>query len=169
MLPSGRIIATPRDVLIDGVNHSREIFRKWSKEELATLGIKPFREQRYHSAYYRSTGSEDLDTDGEIVRIHTLENRYTGAELKTKFIADAKGRLRFMWKKALDELEYLEAFDAGNTIEIDEWTQYKSYLKAAFIEAKSQMQAIITYGDGVEFLETGFFALLPTAPDELEV
>jgi hypothetical protein len=168
MLPSGRTIATPRDVQIDGVNHSREIFRKWSKLELSLIGIKPFREDRYHSAYYKSTGSNDVEIDGEIVRTHTLENRYTGAELKTKFIASAKGRLRPMWKKALDELEYLEAFDAGNTAEIDEWMQYKNYLKAAFIDAKSQMQAITTYEDGVEFLETGFFALLPTSPEELE-
>jgi hypothetical protein len=169
MLPSGKTIATPKDVKINGVNHSKQIFRKWSKEELATLGIKPFREERYHGAYYRSTGSSDATIDGEVVRTHTLENRYTGAELKTKFKVSAKQRLRFMWKKANDELEYLLAFDSGNTKDIDKWTYFKTELIEAFILAKAQLQLVTYYEDGVEFLETGFFALLPTMPGELDI
>jgi hypothetical protein len=167
-LPNGKTIATPKDIRIGETNYPRSIFRKWSKEELATLGIKPFRETRYHGAYYRSTGFADIETDGEIVRTHTLTNRYTGAELKARFIVDAKQRLKHLWKIATEELEYLYAFDESNDIDISEWQQYRTYLKAAFVEAKSQLQAIETYEDGVEFVEVGFFALLPTTPDELD-
>ncbi len=35
------LIRTPRGITKDGVQHPRNIFRLWSKEELAAIGIKP--------------------------------------------------------------------------------------------------------------------------------
>jgi len=113
-------------------------------------------------------GKTDTITDGAIHRTHTLEHRFTGAELKAKFILKAKAHLKQLWKRATEELDYLENFDSGNLVDIGEWQQYKNYLKSAFVEAKSQLQAIDNYADGVEFVDNGFNALLPTTPDELE-
>lgn len=60
-----QIIQTPRGITIDGIKHPQTIFFCWSKEQLATIGIKP-----YHSgvcpAGHRVTGAYTEEIDGEV-------------------------------------------------------------------------------------------------------
>jgi len=168
-LPDGRTIRSPRSVTIDDINHPADIFFRWSIEELNAIGIYPFVEERYHSAYYRSIGFVDVITDGTMFRTHTLENRYTGSELKAKFIPYAKRLLRHLWKTASEELEYLTTFDSDNIVEIGLWQEYSMNLKTAFSSAKIQLQSITDYADGVEFIDNGFFNMLPTMPTTIEL
>lgn len=57
------IIKTPRDITVDGVTYPKIIFTRWSKAELAELGITPYempaqKNQRY---YWNNTTPRDVD------------------------------------------------------------------------------------------------------------
>ena len=58
------LVRTPRSVTVDGVQHPRQIFRLWSKPELAAIGFYPARisvpDSRYHN-----TGAELWAFDNE--------------------------------------------------------------------------------------------------------
>ena len=82
-LPDGKTIKTPKGVLIGDVNYPADIFYKWSKQELAAIGIKPFREEKYDKKWFRSSGHVDVDIDGEIVRQHTTVEKYSEARQLT--------------------------------------------------------------------------------------
>jgi hypothetical protein len=51
------VIKTPRPLSFNGINHPRNIFRLWSKDELANIGILPARMVVPDGRYYR-TGAE---------------------------------------------------------------------------------------------------------------
>jgi len=65
-------ISSPRGITINGVQHPQTIFQCWSKDELASIGIKP-----YHPAYppagERVTSSTTEEVDGEIYERITTE------------------------------------------------------------------------------------------------
>jgi len=48
------VIKTPREITHNGVRHPRQIFRKWSKAELAELGIRPASMVVSDSRYYNT-------------------------------------------------------------------------------------------------------------------
>jgi hypothetical protein len=47
-----RVIRTPVQITVGGVTYPRSIFTKWSKPELAALGIFPYREVTVNTKYY---------------------------------------------------------------------------------------------------------------------
>ena len=83
------VIKTPRPISKDGINHPRNIFRLWSKEELAALGIRPARVVTPDSRYY-NTGSESYDlVDGEWVISYSTSDKDVD-QLKTNMKAKVK-------------------------------------------------------------------------------
>jgi hypothetical protein len=46
-LPDGKVIQSPKAFTHDGLQYSAQIFRSWSKDELAAIGVKPFREVNF--------------------------------------------------------------------------------------------------------------------------
>jgi hypothetical protein len=48
---SGFVVKSARGLTIDGIQYPRNIFTKWSKEELASLNILPYREVNIDSKY----------------------------------------------------------------------------------------------------------------------
>jgi hypothetical protein len=164
-LPDGRVISRPRGITVDDVNHPPQIFTAWSNEELAEIGIHPYREETYDRKYYKSTMSHEVEENGTLVRKHVTEPKFTGAELRTVFIRQVKQQVKTMWVKAAGELEYLNTFDPTNQTEIFAWMQYKTDLANAVQAARTQMQGITNYDDGVEFIKSGFGALMPVMPN----
>jgi len=76
------VIRTPRPISKDGIQHPRSIFRLWSKEALANIGIRPARVVTPDSRYF-NTGSESYDlVDGEWVI------SYAGTEKKVEPIKE---------------------------------------------------------------------------------
>ncbi len=57
------LVKTPRGVTIDGVQHPRNIFRLWSKDELAAIGIKPASITAVDTRY-KNTGELTWNTSG---------------------------------------------------------------------------------------------------------
>ena len=56
--PSHGLIKTPRAITQDGIQHPRQIFRLWSKAELANIGFHPARMSVADHRYYNTSGEE---------------------------------------------------------------------------------------------------------------
>ena len=56
--PSHGLIKTPRAITKDGLQHPAQIFRKWSKAELANIGFHPARLSVADHRYYNTSGEE---------------------------------------------------------------------------------------------------------------
>ena len=56
--PNYGLIKTPRAITKDGIQHPRQIFRKWSKAELANIGFHPARMSVADHRYYMPSGEE---------------------------------------------------------------------------------------------------------------
>ena len=57
----------------NGVRQLGYILSEWSKEQLAEIGVKRFREVAYDKDTVKSTGYTDEEVDGVMVRTHTTE------------------------------------------------------------------------------------------------
>ena len=60
-----QIISTPKGITIAGIQHPQTIFYLWSKEELASVGIKYYYPATC-PAGHRVTGAYTEELDGEV-------------------------------------------------------------------------------------------------------
>jgi hypothetical protein len=162
-LPNGKTISHPRDVLIGDTMYPAQIFRRWSKLELGMIGIFPFREERFDSQYYRSTGTTDVEIDGGIVRQHTTTKKYNGQQLRALFADKIKQNLRSLWKTSQEEHEYLLMFEPSNQDDIDTWMQYKTDLINSAQTIKAAFLALTDYEEGITFIRE-YTTMLPNVP-----
>ena len=84
------VIRRPRSITINGVNHPPEIFTDWSKWELASIGIKPFVDNKFDGRYYDATSVTDIEVDGIVQRNYGTKQRYTLQELRDLRISEIK-------------------------------------------------------------------------------
>lgn len=163
-LPDGKVIRYPKQISVGDVNHPKQIFKVWSRAELNAIGVYPYREQTYNKQFYKSTGTVEVEQDGEIVCQHTLVRRYTNPELRALFTKRVKKHLLTLWRSANEELDYLEQFEPDNTTDINLWVDYKANLKLAVPEIRAAMQAISSYAEAIEFIQDGYHSMLPVVP-----
>ena len=150
------VIRTPKEITVNGVTHPRQIFRKWSKAELAELGITPARvvtpDQRYHN-----TGAETLTlVDGETVISYATTDRdvdqlKTSMKSKVKQIA-ASTLAQSDWMRMREE-------DGGATMPAD-WKTYRSDVRAASNTKETEIDALVDL-DAIKLYES-----TPGTPDE---
>ena len=138
------VIRTPKEITIDGVTHPRQIFRKWSKAQLAELGITPARVEVPDQRYY-NTGAESYSlVDGETVI------SYAGTEkdvdqLKAQVIATINTHIGALL--APSDWRVIREMDGG-TVMTDEWKTYRNEVRAHGnslqngVEAFASVQAI---------------------------
>jgi hypothetical protein len=166
MLPNGQIVNRPKGVTIDNVIHPVDIFYKWSKEDLAKIGIKPFREVKFDGSNYASIGFDDNEVNGEIVRTHDLQPKQTINQLKKQFGEELKLVGKENLLKARQELDYLQVFDSTSP-NIGVWSQYITDLKTAWQTIKAEVLAISNYDVLVLYIREGWQKYLPSAPEEI--
>ena len=143
------VIRTPKEITVNGVTHPRQIFRKWSKAELAELGITPARvvtpDQRYHN-----TGAETLTlVDGETVISYATTDRDVD-QLKVGM----KAKVKSMASSTLGHSDWMRVReeDGGTTMPAD-WKTYRSDVRAmsntkeAEIDALTDLDAIKVYDE----------------------
>jgi hypothetical protein len=165
-LPNGKITCSPRSITVGDVQYSTSIFHRWTPAELKAIGIFRFREVQYDIKYYKSTGSTDVEIGDEIVRTHTITQRFTAAELKDIFARLIKQNLRQKWIYAQEEHEYLLMFEPLNQTDITIWVQYKADLRSAAQTIKTAFQALTSYEDGITFIKETYPTMLPDTPGE---
>ena len=163
---NGTVIDRPTYMLIDNVRYPYTIFTKWSPEELASLGIYPFRDDGYDKGYYTTLSHTDVLIDGMVVRSHTTSERYSNLELRQRIIDTVKRKVIRLYMNAKSELEYLNEFDSSNTTSATNWFNYIVLLKSARDAIKLDMQDISSYAEGIDYLTVGWKLRLPTEPTD---
>ena len=141
------LIKTPRGITKDGVQHPRNIFRLWSKEELAAIGIKP---ARFESVDHRYVNSGELtwDTSGEEA-VGTYATTDKDADTLKESMTE---KVRSLAASTLAQSDWYVIREAGGgTAAPTEWTTYRADVretsndKEAEIAALADMDAVKAY------------------------
>jgi len=130
----------------NGERQRGEILVRWSKEALAEIGVKPFREVSFDQEAYKSTGFSDEEVDGEIVRTHTTEARYTVEEAKAKRIEELNLQVHQLLSKT--DFYVIRASDPTSTTAMpqtinDERTQ----IRTDIVTNEDAINALSVYDD----------------------
>ena len=141
------LVKTPRGLTIDGIQHPRNIFRLWSKEELAAIGIKPASITAGDSRY-TNTGELTWNTDGE----EAVGTYATTAKDVAVLKADMKESVKFLASSSLvgSDWMHLREGDGGTAMPAD-WKTYRAAVRATSnsketeIDALADMDAVKAY------------------------
>ena len=132
------VIRTPKEITIDGVTHPRQIFRKWSKAQLAELGITPARVEHVDQKYY-DTGAEAMTlVDGETVISYATTPKSVDM-LKTTMKAEVKAIAAGMLSGS-DWMTHREA-DGGTAMSVD-WKNYRVAVRAESNEKEGEIDGL---------------------------
>ena len=132
------VIRTPKEITIDGVTHPRQIFRKWSKAQLAEVGITPARVEHVDQKYY-DTGAESMTlVDGETVISYATTPKSVDM-LKTTMKAEVKAIAAGMLSGS-DWMTHREA-DGGTAMSVD-WKNYRVAVRAESNEKEGEIDGL---------------------------
>jgi len=99
-------IKTPKAMTIGDIQYPSAIFTRWSKAELAELGIKPYRLTRVNERYYWTGNVTNVETDGEVVGtpeaiardVDTLKEGMLG-QINSQ-VSSKQGEIDWYWSRA---------------------------------------------------------------------
>ena len=132
------VIRTPKEITVNGVTHPRQIFRKWSKAQLAELGITPARVEHVDQKYY-DTGAESMTlVDGETVISYAVTPKSLDV-LKTTMKAEVKSIASGMLSGS-DWMTHREA-DGGTAMPVD-WKNYRASVRAESNEKEGEIDGL---------------------------
>ena len=138
------VIRTPKEITVNGVQHPRQIFRKWSKAELAAVGIYPVRVETPDKRYY-NTGAESMNlVDGEMVISYaTTEKDVEG--LKSQLVSKIKQRVGSLLSSS--DWRVMREADGGTAM-TDAWKTYRNEVRThgnsleSGVESFASLQAV---------------------------
>jgi len=138
------VIRTPKEITVNGVQHPRQIFRRWSKAELAAIGITPARVVTPDSRYY-NTGAETLTlVDGETVISYAETERGVG-QLKENIIKSIKSNVGSLLSSS--DWRVIREADGGTAMS-DAWKTYRNEVRThgnsleSGVESFASLQAV---------------------------
>ena len=147
--PSHGLIKSPRAITKDGVDYPPQIFRKFSKAELANLGFHPARLSVADHRYYNTSGEEyDFDdaTSEWVVSYGSSEKKVD--DLKVQMKAKVKG----IASSTLAHSDWLRIREEdGGTAMPADWKTYRadvrttSNTKETEIDALTDLDAVKAY------------------------
>ena len=138
------VIRTPKGITVNELQHPANIFRLWSKEKLAEIGITPARVEVPDSRYY-NTGAETLTlVDGETVISYASTERNVD-DLKKGLISAIKQNVG----SSLSSSDWRVIREAdGGTAMSDAWKTYRNEVRThgnsleSGVEAFASMEAV---------------------------
>ena len=131
------VIRTPKEITVNGVQHPRQIFRRWSKDELADIGITPVRVEVPDHRYY-NTGAETLTlVDGETV-ISYAETEKNVDDLKEGLISSIKQHVGSLLSSS--DWRVIREADGGTALS-DAWKTYRNEVRAHGNSLESGIEA----------------------------
>ena len=149
--PSHGLIKSPRAISKDGVDYPPQIFRKFSKAELADLGFHPARLSVADHRYYNTSGEEfnfDAATNEWVVSYGSSERNVD--DLKKSMKAKVKG-IASSTLSASDWMSIRE--HDGGTAMPEDWKTYRASIRAtsntkeAEIDALTDLDAVKLYNN----------------------
>ena len=130
-------IKTPRALTVNGIQHPSNIFRAWSAEELADIGIYPARVDAPDSRYW-NTGAESYTlTDGEYV-ISYASTEKDVASLKTDVIEKINAHVGSLLSSS--DWRVIREADGGTAVS-DDWKTYRNEVRAHGNSLESGVEA----------------------------
>jgi len=139
--PSHGLIKTPRAISKDGIQHPAQIFRLWSKAELANIGFHPARLSVADHRYY-NTGSENYNFDNTtsewVVSYGSSERNVDDlkVQMKAKVNSIASSTLVQSDWRSIREHD-------GGVVMSDEWRTYRSDVRAASNAKEAEIDALV--------------------------
>jgi len=132
------LVKTPRGVTIDGVQHPRNIFRLWSKDELAAIGIKPASITAVDTRY-KNTGELTWNTsDEEAVGTYATTDK-DAAALKTEMAATVNS----IAASTLAQSDWMSIREAdGGTAMPADWKTYRAAVRATSNDKEAEIAAL---------------------------
>jgi hypothetical protein len=146
-IESGFVVKSARGLTIGGVQYPRNIFTRWSKEELSDIGILPYREVGINSKYQWQGELAREIVDGEVVGTYAGIDRDIDS-LKSNMVSQVESLTSS--KLAKSDWMSIREFDGGTEMSADMKT-YRSDVRAdsnrkeAEIDALTDMDAIKAY------------------------
>ena len=142
---NGKIIKTPKTMIIDGKTYPREIFKDSST--LSSLGIKPYRQVSSDTRYFKGGILEIVDSGDEVVGTWSEDAKDING-LKAKMLTSIKNQLSGLLSNT--DWYYLRKLRTGADVpdNIQEYsdTLYSEYdTKKAEISAMTKMSQIMEY------------------------
>ena len=138
------VIRTPKEITVNGVQHPRQIFRRWSKAELAAIGITPASVVTPDGRYY-NTGAETLTlVDGETVISYAETERDVG-QLKENIISNIKSHVGSLLSSS--DWRVIREADGGTAMS-DAWKTYRNEVRThgnsleSGVESFASLQAV---------------------------
>ena len=149
--PSHGLIKTPRAVTKDGVDYPPQIFRKFSKAELANLGFHPARLSVADHRYYNTSGEEynfDDATSEWVISYGSSEKNID--DIKKSM----KAKVKSIASSTLSQSDWMSIRESGGgTMMEADWTIYRAAIrtesndKETAIDALADLDAIKAYDE----------------------
>ncbi len=139
--PSHGLIKSPRPITKDGVQHPSQIFRLWSKAELANIGFHPARMSVADHRYYFTSGEEynfDAATNEWVVSYGSTPRNVDDIkkEMKAKVKSIASSTLTHS-----DWMTHRES-DGGTAMPAD-WKTYRADVRAMSNTKEAEIDALV--------------------------
>ena len=132
------LVKTPRGLTIDGVQHPRNIFRLWSKDELAAIGIKPASITAVDTRY-KNTGELTWNTSGEEAVGTYATTDKDAAALKTEMAATVNS----IAASTLAQSDWMSIREAdGGTAMPADWKTYRAAVRATSNVKETEIAAL---------------------------
>ena len=143
---NSQIIKTPKTMVIDGITHSKSIFR--DSDMLTSLGIKTYREVTPNSRYY-TNGAYTVDTSGaEVVGTYAGVAKNV-ATLKTNMLVQTKNTVT----SAMERIDWywVRASKSGGTAVPSAIATYSAALYTEYAAKKTEIAALDTLAKVIEY------------------
>jgi len=147
--PSHGLIKSPRAIVKDGIQHPRQIFRLWSKAELANIGFHPARLSVADHRYYNTSGEEYAFDDATSEWVVSYGSSEKSVDNLKKSMKDKVKQIASSTLSHSDWLRIREE-DGGTTMPVA-WKTYRadvrttSNTKETEIDALTDLDAVKAY------------------------
>ena len=138
--PSHGLIKTPRAITKDGIQHPRQIFRLWSKAELANLGFHPARLSVADHRYYNTSGEEynfDDATSEWVVSYGSSERNVD--DIKKSM----KSKVKSIASSTLSQSDWMSIREHdGGTAMTEDWKTYRASIRSESNTKESEIDSL---------------------------
>ena len=149
--PSHGLIKSPRAITKDGVDYPPQIFRKFSKAELANLGFHPARMSVADHRYYNTSGEEYSFDDATSEWVISYGSTPRDVD---KIKESMKSKVKGIASSTLAQSDWMSIREHdGGTAMPEDWKTYRAAIrtesndKEVAIDALADLDAIKAYDE----------------------
>ena len=132
------LVKTPRGLTINGVQHPRNIFTLWTKDELAAIGIKPASIASVDHRY-KNTGELTWDTSGDEAIGTYATTDVAFADLKTQMAASVNDYASSLLTSS--DWMSIRAADGGTAVP-GPWATYRTAVRTTANAKETEINAL---------------------------